>query len=62
MISWENKQSKQTTEEPWDQHENLDPLAFSSFSTSAGTEQQSVYYDANGNLQYKNDPNTSGAQ
>ena len=48
--------------EPWDQHENLDPLAFSSFSTSAGTEQQSVYYDANGNLQYKNDPNTSGAQ
>ena len=48
--------------EPWDQHENLDPLSFTTLSTGAGTEQQSVYYDANGNLQYKDDPKTSGAQ
>lgn len=48
--------------EPWDQHENLDPVAFTSLKTQAGTEQQSVYYDTNGNLQYKDDPNTTGPQ
>ena len=35
-----------------DQHENLDPIA-TTLSTGAGTEQQSVYYDANGNHNIK---------
>ena len=48
--------------EPWDQHENLDPVSYTSLKTQAGTEQQSVYYDTNGNLQYKDDPNTTGPQ
>jgi len=48
--------------EPWDQHEDLDPIAFTVDKTMAGTEQQSVFVDNNGNLQYTQGNLTSGAQ
>ena len=47
--------------EPWDQHEDLDPVAFTIDKTTAGTEQQSVFIDNNGVVQYTQG-NKSGAQ
>jgi hypothetical protein len=49
--------------EPWDQHEDLDPEGFTLKKTKAGTEQQGVYLNSNGILQYSNDPaNQTGPQ
>jgi len=38
--------------EPWDQHEDLDPIAFTKAETAAGSEQQSVFIDGSGTVQY----------